>query len=306
MNSCQTQIALLTTILTMGAGPASSFEDEKGGVTPAAPGKEVAPGVRLIGRMGNPRLTESSGVVASRQFPGVLWTHNDGGGGRKQTLYAITREGRTLAEVLVVDTLFSDWEDIAIDDQKHLYVGDLGNNECKRREVAVHQVQEPNPNSGTTFVQVKQSWKLRFPGEPFDCESLFVWNGHGYVVSKVFKDARAQIYRFPLTTPGAPAILELVATTKIESPVTGADISPDGQLLGLVAKAGAYIYRINGEVARAGKGKPYQTKFRHEHIEGCTFVPEGLLATAESREIFLFTEEPFRWQPSGTTDAAAK
>jgi hypothetical protein len=39
--------------------------------------------------------------------------------------------------------------------------------------------------------------------------------------------------------------------------------------------------------------KPAHTKFKHEHIEGCCFVPEGLLATAETREIFLFTDPAF-------------
>jgi hypothetical protein len=144
---------------------------------------------------------------------------------------------------------------------------------------------------------VKRSWRLRFPDQPFDCESLFVWDGYGYVVSKVFNDARAQIFRFPLAEQKAPAVLELVATTRIESPVTGADISADGKLLALVAKSGAFLFRVNGDISRAvgkGKDKPHQTKFRHEHIEGCCFVPEGLLATAESREIYLFTDPAFR------------
>jgi hypothetical protein len=60
-----------------------------------------------------------------------------------------------------------------------------------------------------------------------------------------------------------------------------------------VAKSGAFAYRINCDIPRAGKMKPAHTKFKHEHIEGCCFVPEGLLATAETREIFLFTDPAF-------------
>ena len=260
------------------------------------PGKEVAPGVRLIGRIANPRLTESSGVVASRQFPGVLWTHTDGGGPKKQVLFAIAFDGRSLGEFYVADVVIADWEDIAIDDQKHLFIADTGNNDAERSQLAVHQIDEPDPKSNARVVHPTRTWRLRFPGEPFDCESLFVWQGNGYVVSKVFKDSRAQIFRFPLTDQKAPAVLELVATTKIESPVTGADISPDGKLLGLVAKSGAFVYQIDGDVSRVIKGKPFQAKFRHEHIEGCTFVPEGLLATAESREVYLYTDAAFRWK----------
>lgn len=289
MNSCQTKFAagLIVTLAMLSQG-CSAQET-------ALPGKEVAPGVREIGRIAHPRITESSGVVASRQFPGILWTQTDGGGPKKQSLFAITREGASAGEFFVSDVFITDWEDIAVDDEKHLFIGDIGNNDGKRSELLVHQIDEPNPKDHSTgVVHPTRSWRLRFPGAPFDCESLFVWQGHGYVVSKVFKDSRAQIFRFPLADASAPLVLELVATTKIESPVTGADISPDGRLLGLVAKSGAFVYRIDGNVSRVIKGKPFVAKFRHEHIEGCTFVPEGLLATAESREIFLFTDPAFR------------
>jgi hypothetical protein len=81
----------------------------------AEPGQDIAPGVRLLARMSDPRIKESSGVVASRRYADVLWTHNDGGGTKKQVLYAIDREGNTRAFFSVVDVTLHDWEDIAID-----------------------------------------------------------------------------------------------------------------------------------------------------------------------------------------------
>ena len=298
MKYCQTKIGLALLVLACWRAVGQSDAIPNDPKTSAVPGsKTVAPGVLEIGRISNPRISESSGIVASRQFPGVFWTHNDGGGGRKQVLYAISRDGRSLGEFQVADARLVDWEDIAIDDAKHLYLADTGDNEAKRAEVAVHQIDEPDPKSSVAFVQVKRTWRLRYPDRPFDCESLFVWDGYGYVVSKVINDARAQIFRFSLAERKAPVVLELVATTRIESPVTGADISADGKLLALVAKSGAFAFRVNGDISRAGgkgKGKPYQVKFRHEHIEACCFVPEGLIATAESREIYLFTAPTFR------------
>src|SRR6185503_18160080 len=218
-----------------------------------------------------------------------FWTHNDGGGPKKQVLYGITREGKSMAEFHVIGALLEDWEDIALDADHHLFIGDVGNNDGKRDQVAVYEIDEPDPKSSRAFVTVKRGWQLRFPQAPFDCESLFVWNGYGYMVSKVFNDERAEIYRFPLTEQKDPITLESVGRLRIDSPVTGADISADGGLLGLVAKSGAFVYRINGDVAKAASMKPFHTKFKHEHIEGCCFVAEGLMATAESREIFLFT-----------------
>jgi hypothetical protein len=260
---------------------------------PAGKAKEVAPGVLQIGRIVHPRITESSGIIGSRKYPGVFWTHNDGGGFKKQVLYGMTREGKLAAEFRVVGALLHDWEDIAIDSERHLFVGDIGNNNAVRTELAVYQIDEPDPKSSRPSVEVKRGWHLRFPKGRFDCESLFIWGEHGYVISKVFNGQRAEIFRFPLVEQKQPFVLEFVARLKIESPVTGADISADGQLLGLVAKAGAFVYRIDGEVARAAHTKPWETKFSHQHIEACCFVPEGLLTTAESREIYLFTDEPF-------------
>jgi len=262
----------------------------------AEPGQKIAPGVRLLARISDPRIKESSGVVASRRYADVFWTHNDGGGPKKQVLYAIDREGNTRAFFSVVNVTLHDWEDIAIDDAGHLYIGDIGNNDSKRDALAVYEIEEPNPQASTGAISPKRAWKLKFPGAPFDCESLFVWKDQGYVVSKVFDNARAQIFRFPLKETNEPLTLELVATTKIKSPATGADISANGTLLGLVAKNGAYVFRIDGDVTRVTNANPHHTNLKNEHIEGCCFVPEGLLATSERRMIFLFTDPAFRGQ----------
>jgi hypothetical protein len=259
----------------------------------AEAGQEIAPGVRILAYIRDPRIRESSGVVASRRY-NVYWTHNDGGGPKKQVLYAIDREGNTRAAFPIIGVTLHDWEDIAIDNAGHLYIGNIGNNDSKRHGLAVYGIEEPNPQASGQHVSPKRVWTLRFPRAPFDCESLFIWKDNGYVVSKVFDKAHAQIFRFPLKETNRPLTLELVATTKIESPVTGADISSDGMLLGLVAKDGAYVFRIDGDVTRVSKANPHHTKLKGEHIEGCCFVPEGLLATSERRTIFLFTDAAFR------------
>jgi hypothetical protein len=258
------------------------------------PNQEFAPGVRLLAQISDPRIKESSGVVASRHYPGVFWTHNDGGGPKKQVLYAIDRDGKTRAAFPVIGVTFHDWEDIAIDAAGHLYLGDIGNNDSKEDTLAVYEIDEPDPTSNAGSLTPIRAWKLKFPNAPFDCESLFVWKDYGYVISKVFDGARAQVFRFRLENTNGPQTLELVATTKIESPVTGADISADGNLLGLVSKAGAYVFRIDGDVGRVGEVEPHFTELQGQHIEGCCFVPDGLLATSERRNIFLFTDPAFR------------
>jgi len=265
---------------------------------PALPkGKRVAPGVLAIGRITNPHITESSGVVVSRKDPGVLWTHNDGGG-KRQVLYAINRTGASLGDFHVTGALLEDWEDIAIDDQGHLFLGDIGDNDQNRSTVAVHQVDEPDLTASRSgIVRVTRSWILRYPKGRFNAEALVVWGESGYVITKVFNDARAELYRFSLTNSAEVQTLHLVGELRIDSPVTGADLTVDGKLLGVVSKDGAHVFRIGGDLARATAGKPYRTKFEDAHVEACAFVPEGLLATSEARIIYLFTDEAFRTGP---------
>src|SRR5688572_3661086 len=109
--------------------------------------RELPEGVAQLGKIDNASITESSGVVASRRYTNVFWTHNDGG--KSDTLFAIARDGKTLAEFKVTGANFDDWEDIAIDNEGHLYLADTGDNEAKRKKVKIFRIDEPDPSSAT-------------------------------------------------------------------------------------------------------------------------------------------------------------
>ena len=70
-------------------------------------------------------VPEASGIVKSRRHPGIFWVHNDSG--NPPLLFAIRADGQIVRQFRL-DVPNIDWEDIAIDDQGHLYVGDIGNN----------------------------------------------------------------------------------------------------------------------------------------------------------------------------------
>ena len=251
----------------------------------------VPSGVKQIGTLANLAITESSGVVASRQYTNVFWTHNDGG--KSETLFAVTREGKSLSEFKVLGAKIDDWEDIAIDNERHLYIADTGDNNSKRKHVAVYRVDEPDPAS-SGVVQTTRKWKLHWPSGPVDSEALFVYGTNGYLVTKVKNDRRAEVYRFHLSDVELQT-LEPFARLTIDSPVTAADISANGAAVAIVAGTGVFLYRIDGDIGKLGQMRPsYFKRFRHDSMEACTFVPEGLLTTAESKQIYLFTDEPFR------------
>ena len=142
-------------------------------------------GVLRTGTIQNGDISESSGLVASRQYPGVLWTHNDGG--NQPVLYAITQAGKSLGSYTIIGSAINDWESIAADSGGNLYLADIGDNNGKRKRVAVHRLREPNPGSSGSAL-IEQTWRLEYPGSSMDAESFFVAGGNGYILSKERKN----------------------------------------------------------------------------------------------------------------------
>lgn len=259
-----------------------------------------------LGRIEHKDIKESSGLAASRKHPGVYWTHNDSGNG--PYLFAITREGKFLAEYGVASARNNDWEAITVDDQGHIYVADIGNNDLKRDRVLVYRLAEPDPSAagrkgkGPTL-RPNQVWRLKYPGKPFDAESFFVHNGRGYVVSKLLVGKNAGVYSFDLSAAGGePVELQHVCDLPIRSPVTDASISDDGTKLAVMTVTGPNLFQIEGDVANAGKSESAYVNYfdvGDMNMEGICFTPEGLLASTEQGQMLLFANELFEKKAGG-------
>ena len=251
----------------------------------------VPAGVQCLGKITEPALHECSGVAVSRRYADVFWVHNDSK--NPEALYAITRTGALIGKWRVTGRRFFDLEDIALDDAGNLFLADIGNNHIRRRTVNVHRVKEPDPTKREEDVAIEYSWRLQYPNGSRNAESLFLLGTNGFLVTKRQTNS-AEVYRFPLTPTTSIVTLELVAELSIGTFIKGAAVSPDGKVLALVSPIGAFAYRIDGDVSRVQRLTPHLTKFENRKIEGCTFTPEGLLTTSESRGLHLFTNDVFR------------
>ena len=242
--------------------------------------------VERIGKIADPEIKECSGIVASRQYPDVFWVHNDG---KREHLFAINRKGATIAAFKVKGAKFQDWEDITLDKDNNLYAADTGNNDEKRMEVAVYRFPEPDPNSTEKSVQIARQWTLRYPVAPRDCESIVIAGTNGCLITKVTKNRMAEVYSFPLDASESPIVLKSLSRLAVDSPVTAAAVSLDGKMLAAISKEGAFLFNFDGTFLSSKLMRPERgIRFHHESIEGCTFVPDGLLVSAENRELFLF------------------
>jgi hypothetical protein len=193
----------------------------------------------------DPDITESSGVVASRRYPGWYWTHNDSGDGPRVFLFDL--QGTVRARVTVEGANAIDWEDIAMGPGPrrgafYLYAGDIGDNERNRHEVQVYRFAEPTV--GVRAAPGAERFRFRYPDRPHDAEALLVHpkSGDLYIVTKakgedtetlVFK-AKAPLRAGDVTTlarvaslhfPGESPLMLLIGR------VTGGDVAPDGRRL---------------------------------------------------------------------------
>jgi len=182
------------------------------------------------------QITEASGLVASRKNTGVLWTHNDNG---PACVYAITPEGKLLGTYYLGGAQVRNWEDIAIGPGQepnvdYLYVGDIGDNIAKRKNVVIYRVREPNVDANQTPVNATLSgveeMKFVYPDGPRDAETLLLdpLTKDIYIISK---ESVGKVYRaaYPQSIT-AKTTLEYV--TKLPwGTSTGGDISLDGQMI---------------------------------------------------------------------------
>ncbi|HWB72259.1 MAG TPA: hypothetical protein VG452_08570 [Egibacteraceae bacterium] len=265
-----------------GGPPAEPHPEAAAGATsdPAgqAPGGRGEPGGYrppvLLGTLAGDRVGESSGLVASRRNPGLLWTHNDSGGG--PLLYCFDRRGGACGVWRVEGARAADWEDVAAGPgpragEAYLYVGDIGDNELGRDHVTVYRLPEPaagQPVTGRTATGTAEAIGLRYPDRPHDAEALLVDPATGdlYLVTKE-ATGPAGVYRAaaPLA-PGAVAVLTFVghlalppAPGALPPVVTGGDVAPDGRRVALCTYGDAYELRLP-------PGEPFSAVWRQQPL----------------------------------------
>lgn len=226
-----------------------------GAKIPVVYGPMEAPG-RVVDR----RVDESSGLAVSWLRPGVLWTHNDSGGGA--TLYQLTREGEVLASVGLGVQGVLDLEDVCsfeVDGVARLVVADVGDNRRKRAAVSVLLLDEPEPRRGENVRGHPIGRRIHFTyaDGPQDCESVaYDPQTHSLLlISKSWPDLTtfsvppAGLYVLPLDEApdgageraDAPRVLERMADLTLKV-TTAADVSPDGERLVVLTYGDAYQF----------------------------------------------------------------
>ncbi|MFG1808997.1 hypothetical protein [Streptomyces sp. NPDC049040] len=187
----------------------------------------------------DPRITEASGLAASRLHPGVYWTHNDSSDG--PYVYAVdSATGKTVARVTMRGVHPRDVEAISMGPDGDLYVGDIGDNLGGAwSEVWIYRFHEPAKLRDQT-VDVTR-YTVRYDAGPRNAEALMVQpkTGRVYIASK--NEDGGGLYRGParLSAHGTNVFRRIADVPW----VTDGAFSPDGSRLVLRGYFWAAEYR---------------------------------------------------------------
>ncbi len=250
-------------------------------------------------QLSDPRLSEVSGIAASRRFAQHYYVHNDSG--NPAEVFLIERSGRVRAVFELSGATNVDWEDIAIapgetPGRYDVVVADIGDNKARRDDVRLYRFPEPDlPAEPAARVSIKPSvFALGYAEGPRNAEAFFVHprTGCGYILTKR-EDATSEVYELPAPWSGREKHqLKRVATARLPGGpaaatiITAADISPDGGRIVARSYAGGWEWEIpfGGEPRQVLAAPPRRLELAAE--------PQGeaIAISADGRALLTISE----------------
>ena len=187
-----------------------------------------------LGKITNTSIDEASGIVVSKRNPGILYVHNDSGDSAR--FFAIDETARVVGTFPVSGATAVDWEDAALGPCPQgscVYLGDIGDNDEARTNVAIYRVGEPDIAGGQTSGSLAaEKYPFAYPDGPRNAESLMVHptTGDIYIISKK-SSGKSGVYKFPQplkvnTKVTLIKVADLKLPTDTDAKATAADIHP--------------------------------------------------------------------------------
>jgi hypothetical protein len=265
----------IVVLLTSLAGVASLFGQARDGRT-----------AREVGRITAARIDEVSGLAVSRQNPDTLWVHNDGS---LKQVFVVATNGKLVARVRIPAAI-DDVEDIAIgpgpeSGKDYIYLGDIGDNDERRREVRLVRFAEPDltkANGKEVSADGVESIRLLYPDGPHNAEALLIEQLTGDIYIATKEKARTRLYRAVASklSGNLPVALEFVAHLNVAD-VSAGDISRSGNLIVLRKENQGWLWsRRPGEslaaaLRRAPRPVVVLTDGQSQNGESVGFGPDG-------------------------------
>jgi hypothetical protein len=232
-------------------------------------------------------LKETSGLYCPES--GSAFTVNDSG--NKPIIYNIDNTGRIIGKK-VVSTKNIDWEALTGDGQ-YFYIGDVGNNNGKRKFVQIHAVPKQDNKSENIVTTYKLSYinnsvkNNKYLNHDFDAETLINWHDSLLLFSKSWNTGTLLIYQLNKNQP-EQFVEHITEIKELPGIITGGDFD---------SKRNRFIL-VGYKLSRMGDFSPFivilnkdLTFYKFFELQGYGQV-EGVCVTPDD-EVWFTQESSF-------------
>lgn len=199
-------------------------------------------------------LTETSALVWYKNQ--YLLSINDSG--NTPEIFVLDEKGKLIKKIKITNCANIDWEDLAVDDEDNLYIGDFGNNENRRKSLKILIVKdgfidkdEVTASTIEFSYEDQKKFPPAFPDWNYDMEAFFWKNDTLYLFSKN-RTEPYNGYTYVYTLPAKPGKYK---AQKIGGflicddgwkwcSVTGADYYPETNQAVLITYSSLYIFEF--------------------------------------------------------------
>jgi hypothetical protein len=251
-------------------------------------------------------LKEISGIVALPDH--TIWALNDGG--NQPVLFHFDPQHKKITERHLLPVSNRDWEDLQMDQNGNLWIGDIGNNGNRRKDLCFFRFNPVSLQIDSVFFSFPDQRAFPPSGDAernFDCEA-FVWYNdtlHLFTKSRFAGRHFTKHYAVPALPGNWQAQLRdsLFLPKRV---VSGAGVSADGKTLALTAY---YVKKRIWGLPYTRASVFFITGFKDTHfLRGevqTKRLPKFLIArqfesiTQFSDDIWLAANEGILWQKPG-------
>lgn len=277
---------------------------------PPAPGQESCRygATSTLTQVSGLTIREASALVASQNHPGIYWTLNDAH--NTPTIYAFDESGHPRGTFQVPGATNVDWEAMQLGPDGNggyaLYIGDVGDNDYRRRAGTIYRVPEPEPSpAGAPPVATVTDWptvfQFVFPTRAANVEAMLVHPKTGEI-ELVTKSPNGLSLMYRLPAPQDPNnammlelddIVDLRGLDPSSGLITDAAVSPDARQVVLRTYASVLLFDVP---PGASLGSIWDQQPRVSHLsdgpkgEGITFKfnSADLVSIGEGTTTFLY------------------
>jgi len=171
------------------------------------------------------RLTEISGMTTSREFPEMVWVHNDSSDAAR--IYGIDLPTcETVAEVELIGVQARDIEAIARSNDKRgrsvLWIADIGDNRDSWTDVGLYRIREPT-KLGRTARKARE-FRFTYEDRPHNAETLLIDNNRIWIAT--WQLASGGLYELSRRSRSDTTLASRVGD--VGPLITDGSIAPDG------------------------------------------------------------------------------